>query len=132
MPLFADAPDVHVNITGGSWSQVKDLTCWAEGRPSTYTFRPWVHSWGAQEVRRVTGSQQGGQSRLTLSSYQDSGTYLCSVDNGVLDAQGQMTHTASFNVTVEGMENFAFLSRVLPPNKTIITVSKSQILDLMK
>ncbi|KAL3862851.1 hypothetical protein ACJMK2_008797, partial [Sinanodonta woodiana] len=99
------APDVFVVYSGSLHiNSTVLLTCRASGKPSQYTFHEWVHKVGDTEIRRLTGENTANTSTLTLTniSIEDTGTYMCSVDNSVTGQNGQIKQTGQTDLFVHG------------------------------
>ncbi|KAL5019949.1 hypothetical protein ScPMuIL_002841 [Solemya velum] len=74
------------------------ITCLAAGEPQSYIFSPWTHigSDGHTIIRQLIGQQTGGTLKLTLQSpvtYEDSGYYRCTVNNGVVGLSSHIDQT---------------------------------------
>ncbi|XP_041378983.1 hemicentin-1-like [Gigantopelta aegis] len=79
------------------------FTCPADGRPGNMNFRRFSHYWNDVFIRDVSGTPVGhNETRLTFNraTYEDSGTYYCTVDNGVPDRSGTKQQTASSYVYI--------------------------------
>ena len=65
----------------------------------------------------MTGGQSGGVYTVTkqAASYLDTGTYLCTVDNGVSDRRGRVEQSAKTSVLVRGEVS-------LPVNQGLVAI----------
>ena len=106
MSFNPDAPDITFNKVAIQEGDALTLTCTANGRPSTYNFNKggFTQHWGDTDLDQVTGGQSGGVYTVTkqAASYLDTGTYLCTVDNGVSDRRGRVEQSAQTSVLVRG------------------------------
>ncbi|XP_071122542.1 uncharacterized protein [Mytilus edulis] len=98
------APDVQVFAT-----KMNGFNCLANGFPDTYTFNKWEHqSEKGEHVRYLVGSKNG---TLHLNNvphqYQISGRYICSVSNGIPDANGNLLQNDSESLRFIGHPIFA-------------------------
>ncbi|KAL3887479.1 hypothetical protein ACJMK2_027420, partial [Sinanodonta woodiana] len=103
------APDVRVSIAGNTVvNYTAVLVCVPQGNPPQYTFHPWIHTVGQTEIRRLEGVNTVNNSTLTLSniSIQDTGTYTCTVDNGVPGLDRQVNQIGYKDVDVQGLPRF--------------------------
>ena len=58
-------------------------------------------------IRNISGTGVGSnESRLTFdpATYEDSGTYLCTVDNGVADRLGTLLQNQTSHVYIKGKQ----------------------------
>ncbi|VDI64204.1 Hypothetical predicted protein [Mytilus galloprovincialis] len=102
------APDVQVFAT-----KKNGFNCLANGFPDTYTFNKWEHlSEKGEHVRYLVGSKNG---TLHLNNvphqYQISGRYICSVSNGIPDANGNLLQNDSESLRFIGHPIFASENR---------------------
>ncbi|KAL5020216.1 hypothetical protein ScPMuIL_003108 [Solemya velum] len=85
-------PDVSVSVTENDTAVV--FTCFPKGEPQNYKFSSWKHiSPDGNTIIRQLHAESGGS--LTLSSpvtYEDSGYYKCTVNNGVTGRSSQLDH----------------------------------------
>ena len=86
---------------------IRTVACVPVGNPGTYTFNKWQHrsKYGVL-IRELDGGQNGV---LTIPSipvddiYQDSGEYVCTAGNGIVDKDGNVKQTGYGYVTINGM-----------------------------
>ena len=81
------------------------ITCEASGRPAFYSFHGFRHSWGDQLIRTVQGRKVKPDRyvwKMNFVSYEDSGVYQCSVDNGIPDKNNTLIQNSSASITVRG------------------------------
>ncbi|KAL5020011.1 hypothetical protein ScPMuIL_002903 [Solemya velum] len=85
-------PDVSVSVTENDTGVI--FTCFPKGEPQNYKFSPWKHIGpDGNTIIRQLHAESGGS--LTLSSpvtYEDSGYYKCTVNNGVTGRSSQLDH----------------------------------------
>ncbi|KAH3854215.1 hypothetical protein DPMN_096754 [Dreissena polymorpha] len=105
------APDVTLNWDESS----KKLTCTVAGNPDNYTFHALEHRILGSTIRNISFQPGSGRSRYALLSYQDKGSYTCTVENGILkngatkqsrtlevvikDVPVLLEHTRTYNVS---------------------------------
>ncbi|CAC5423853.1 unnamed protein product [Mytilus coruscus] len=82
-----------------------NLSCEAEGNPAKYTFSNWEHRVGGTVIRHLPGVNIDNISYLKLSrcTYQDTGTYYCTVGNNVSHPNNTQTSVGSVDFKVNGM-----------------------------
>ena len=102
--LFSDAPNVTIDLSDFDPVENKQLriSCVAVGRPNTYTYTSMIQTWGGIGIRNFTSSTTGiiDIDKLQL---EDSGTYTCSVNNGIYDRNHQLDQIAKKDILVKGM-----------------------------
>ncbi|XP_076110090.1 uncharacterized protein LOC143078916 isoform X2 [Mytilus galloprovincialis] len=81
------------------------LSCEADGSPAKYKFSDWEHRVGGTVIRHLPGDIVGNISylRLSLCTYQDTGTYYCTVGNNVTHPNNTKTSVASVDFKVKGL-----------------------------
>ncbi|XP_041378949.1 titin-like [Gigantopelta aegis] len=102
--LLQDAPNVTLTSLNSTENNSSSITCSADGRPGNMTFTSFKHYWNDVFIRNVSGRLvEHNETRLTFNraTYEDSGTYYCTVDNGVQDRSGNISQTATSNVYIE-------------------------------
>ncbi|XP_063441965.1 uncharacterized protein LOC134722285 [Mytilus trossulus] len=79
------------------------LSCEADGKPAKYKFNDWEHRVRGTVIRHLPGVITGNISYLQLShcSYQDTGTYYCTVGNNVTHPNNTLTSVASVDFKVK-------------------------------
>ena len=68
-------------------------------------FRSFKHYWNGEFIRNIPGTRVGSnESSLTFdpATYEDSGTYLCTVDNGVTDRSETFLQNQTSDLYVKG------------------------------
>ncbi|XP_060085338.1 synaptogenesis protein syg-2-like [Ylistrum balloti] len=100
------APEVDLAFTNMTENTTNaSLNCTARGVPSVYKFR-WIHKIGSTVVRDLDDHVINSESVSTLTlprvSYQDMGTYICEVENGIKGSNGQIVQTKQGIIFVEG------------------------------
>ena len=96
-----------MNITGQAMSEGNSMTitCEYSGKPDSYSFHGFNHSWGDQLIRTVKGIKvKPNQYVWTVNSvsYEDSGVYQCSVDNTIPDRNNTVIQSSTTSVLVKG------------------------------
>lgn len=78
-----DPPDVMVTYSNVTEGDIVVMTCEAAGVPQFYTFGSWLHL--GPDRSTVIREFPGNQNSLILYSvtYQDSGYYTCTANNGI-------------------------------------------------
>ncbi|XP_041378956.1 B-cell receptor CD22-like, partial [Gigantopelta aegis] len=97
------APSVTFLSLNSTENNSSSIICSADGRPGNMNFRPFSHYWNSVNIRNVAGRSVGNnQYVLTFNraTYEDSGMYYCTVDNGVPDRSGTKQQTASSEVFI--------------------------------
>ncbi|XP_060073809.1 hemicentin-2-like, partial [Ylistrum balloti] len=99
------APEVDLAFTNMTENTTNaSLNCTARGVPSVYKFR-WIHKIGSTVVRDLDDHVINSESVSTLTlprvSYQDMGTYICEVENGIKGSNGQIVQTKQGIIFVE-------------------------------
>lgn len=81
------------------------LRCCPKGKPSNYTFHPWLHHSELGEFIRqlhsnetISFKDEGNNTR----KYEFNGLYSCRVDNGVEDVNGKLIQSKQVLVKQEG------------------------------
>ncbi|XP_052060055.1 uncharacterized protein LOC127700553 isoform X2 [Mytilus californianus] len=79
-----------------------NLSCEAEGYPAKYTFSNWEHRVDGTVIRHLPGVNIDNISYLKLSrcTYQDTGTYYCTVGNNVSHPNNTQTSVGSVDFKV--------------------------------
>ena len=102
------APSVSVrNVTYEQDDVNRKVACFPIGNPSIYTYHNWQHKSKYGVLIREMDGEQGGV--LTLpgipveNRYQDSGEYICTVGNSIVDRDGNVKQTGSGYIIINGM-----------------------------
>ncbi|XP_041346828.1 uncharacterized protein LOC121366445, partial [Gigantopelta aegis] len=80
------APDVTVRHDFNSSEKSLKVICETRGRPETYGFTPFIHSWNKYRIRELPGQLvEFNRNVLTIYNvtYADSGRYQCGASNGI-------------------------------------------------
>ncbi|KAL5020010.1 hypothetical protein ScPMuIL_002902 [Solemya velum] len=88
-------PDVNVTYTNVTENDTGVLfTCFPKGEPQIYRFSPWTHIGpdGHTVIRQLPAESNGGLTLPGLVTYEDSGYYRCTVNNGVTGRSSQLDH----------------------------------------
>ncbi|XP_071175806.1 uncharacterized protein [Mytilus edulis] len=80
-----------------------NLSCEVEGNPAKYTFSDWEHRVGGTVIRHLPGDIIDNIFYLKLlqCTYQDTGTYYCTVGNNVTHPNNTKTSVASVDFKVK-------------------------------
>ena len=83
------------------------MACFPLGNPSIYTYHKWQHKskYGVL-IRELDGGQNGVLKLPSIpveDRYQDSGEYICTVGNGIVDRDGNVKQTGCGYVIINGM-----------------------------
>jgi len=105
---LTDAPTVSVH--GFSYDQseaTRTVHCVPDGNPQSYTYYKWQHKskYGVL-IRELDGGQNGVLKLPSIpveDRYQDSGEYICTVGNGIVDRDGNVKQTGCGYVIINGM-----------------------------
>ncbi|XP_060085332.1 synaptogenesis protein syg-2-like, partial [Ylistrum balloti] len=99
-------PDIHINYVNVThMSSDRILTCVPDGNPAMYHFRQWKQT--AEDgtvIRQLTGNSSSTESILTLPDldvtrrYEDTGFYICSASNDILESNSYMSGSVFFVV----------------------------------
>ena len=103
--IVVDAPDVTFSSLNSTENKQVNITCSADGRPGDMNFRSFKHYWNGVFIRNIPGTRVGSNEfRLTFdpATYEDSGTYLCTVDNGVTDRSGTLLQNKISDLYIKG------------------------------
>ena len=82
----------------------KKFTCKAAGNPTNYTFQALEHRILGFPIRNISFQPNIGGLRygvLKERSYQDKGTYTCTVENGIVK-NGAIKHSHTLEVVIKG------------------------------
>ncbi|KAH3854201.1 hemicentin-1-like [Dreissena polymorpha] len=93
------APDVTLHWDEGE----KKFTCTAEGNPDNNTFHALEFRILGSPIRNISFQSGTGRSRYAVlkeRSYQDKGTYTCTVENGILK-NGAIKHSYTLEVVIK-------------------------------
>lgn len=98
-------PDQHINFSDTDVSRT--MHCFAHGVPANYAYGLWKHvSYFGEHIRYLNSTADG---RVTLphiskriDRYQDSGIYICSASNGVVDSTGKRFQDGKIFVIANG------------------------------
>ncbi|VDI65477.1 Hypothetical predicted protein [Mytilus galloprovincialis] len=103
------APDITVNSSTYTQNDaIRKVICNPSGNPNIYTYHKWQHKSRYGEIIR----EFNGNKTLTLPDvpvllrYQDSGEYVCSASNGIIDNENKFKQTGSGLVTVRAQPVF--------------------------
>lgn len=90
--MISVPPDVSVSVTENDTGVV--FTCFPKGEPQIYTFSPWTHIGpdGHTVIRQLPAETNGGLTLPGPVTYEDSGYYRCTVNNGVTGRSSQLDH----------------------------------------
>ncbi|XP_041346760.1 Down syndrome cell adhesion molecule homolog, partial [Gigantopelta aegis] len=124
------APSVTFLSLNSTENNSSSIICSADGRPGNMNFRPFSHYWNSVNIRNVTGRSVGNnQYTLTFNraTYEDSGMYYCTVDNGVPDRSGTKQQTANSEVFISGTPKITKETKV--DDILGVEVNKSAILQ---
>ncbi|KAL3887603.1 hypothetical protein ACJMK2_027540 [Sinanodonta woodiana] len=99
------APDVSVTTTGQPQENMaSSIRCEVKGVPALYTFHPWQHMWGDVLIRDHLQQNSTGPNGNTLwlerMTLQDTGTYICSADNGIKGYNGAVIQKGIVDINV--------------------------------
>ncbi|XP_052254226.1 hemicentin-2-like isoform X1 [Dreissena polymorpha] len=103
------APYITINVssTNPTEGQPLDLMCEASGVPAMYRFTALTQTHGGVQIlnTHITLDSSASTStrifRIPALRMDDTGTYKCSVENGVVDVSGQLYQTAETNLMVK-------------------------------
>ena len=104
---LTDAPTVSVHgITFDQSESTRAVNCVPVGNPQSYTYYKWQHKskYGVL-IRELDGEQNGVLTLQNISvedRYQDSGEYVCTADNGIVERDGKVKQTGSGYVIING------------------------------
>ncbi|KAL5019705.1 hypothetical protein ScPMuIL_002597 [Solemya velum] len=98
-------PDVSVkytNVTENDTGVV--FRCFPNGEPQIYTFSPWTHIGpdGHTVIRQLPAESNGGLTLPDPVTYEDSGYYRCTVNNGVTGRSSQLDHIGQSGYFIVG------------------------------
>ncbi|XP_041379357.1 contactin-2-like [Gigantopelta aegis] len=99
------APDVTVTGQATVEGNTMTVICEAVGKPASYTFHGFSHSWRNQFIRTVNGTKVEPDTyvwTVQSASYEDSGDYQCSVDNQIPDRNNTVIQINTTSVLVKG------------------------------
>ncbi|XP_052079318.1 uncharacterized protein LOC127717633 [Mytilus californianus] len=118
---------IHDNFTINK--ELRILECKPDGFPNVYHFDRWEHKSFFGDHIRYLNANNGililPNVKSKIERYQDSGVYLCAVNNGIPDQNGDINQQGQTSVSVKGlpvfvesnepfqkgkMDNFAFLT----------------------
>ena len=102
--IVVDAPDVTFSSLNSTENNQVNITCSADGRPGDMNFSSFKHNWNGVFIRNIPGTRVGNtESRLTFdpATYEDSGTYHCTVDNGVTDRSGTLLQNQTSDLYIK-------------------------------
>ncbi|VDI79600.1 Hypothetical predicted protein [Mytilus galloprovincialis] len=117
-------PDVSIEkISDHEDERTVVYLCNATGMPKTYTYTGWEQTYNDIVIRssyQLASFTSSDNRSVTLShlSYQDSGNYTCSVNNGVPDRNGELRKFGKEQLHVKGSPE---LINSLPPDETFST-----------
>ncbi|KAL3857102.1 hypothetical protein ACJMK2_011798 [Sinanodonta woodiana] len=99
------APDVNVTtINQPQENNSSSIRCEVNGVPALYTFHPWKHMWGDVLIRDNLQQNSTGSNDNTLwlerMTMQDTGTYICSADNGIKGINGVVIQNGIVDINV--------------------------------
>ncbi|KAL3887546.1 hypothetical protein ACJMK2_027485 [Sinanodonta woodiana] len=99
------APDVKVTTTGQPQENMtSSIKCEVKGVPALYTFHPWQHMWGDVLIRDNLQQNSTDPNDNTLwlerMTLQDTGTYICSADNGIKGINGAVIQKGTVDINV--------------------------------
>ena len=103
--IVVDAPDVTFSSLTSTENKQVNITCSADGRPGDMNFRSFKHYWNGMFIRDIPGTCVGSnESKLIFdpATYEDSGTYHCTVDNGVTDRSGTLLQKRISDLYIKG------------------------------
>ncbi|XP_052228461.1 neurotrypsin-like isoform X2 [Dreissena polymorpha] len=99
------APNVTLHWDESS----KNFTCTAAGNPDNYTFHPLEFRILGSPIKNISFPPGTGSSRylvLKELSYQDTGSYTCTVENGILkNGATKQSHTKEVEIKGTPLEN---------------------------
>ncbi|XP_041379671.1 synaptogenesis protein syg-2-like, partial [Gigantopelta aegis] len=124
------APSVTFLSLNSTESNLSSIICSSDGRPGNMNFKPFSHYWNSVNIRNVTGRSVGNnQYILTFNraTYEDSGTYYCTVDNGIPDRSGTKQQRATSEVFISGTPKITKETKV--DDILGVEVNKSAILQ---
>ncbi|XP_021370148.1 uncharacterized protein LOC110461143 [Mizuhopecten yessoensis] len=119
-------PPDQMSITYSNYSFVDDtasrqLRCAPDGNPQSFTFSKWQHmSEYSQLIRELDGVTSGNESVLTIpdpgldARYQDTGYYVCKVQNGVPGRNNQMVFDKRVFLSVNAPPVFDHSNWIFP------------------
>ncbi|XP_060599960.1 hemicentin-1-like [Ruditapes philippinarum] len=98
------APNVSVLISEADPVENKSLqiSCHASGRPANYTFTSMVQTWRRIKISNThLPGNFNGVINIQKLQLQDSGTYICHVNNGITDRNQQLDQFGKTDVSVK-------------------------------
>ncbi|XP_041372470.1 uncharacterized protein LOC121385765 [Gigantopelta aegis] len=120
-----DAPTVTVRETIISHNKTVRVICEANGNPAEYTFSNFTHSRNGHSIGELEGAHaEPNKYVLTISpySYNDTGTYQCTVSNGIAGINNATNQTGNITITIE-MEAMEATEDTLPREILILVAS---------
>ncbi|CAC5393267.1 unnamed protein product [Mytilus coruscus] len=97
--LIQNPPDVSINTT--HFEDRVYLDCYASG-DSGNTFKDWEHKSESGKHIRYIENKQDGTLVLQKNNFQNSGIYICRVNNGIPDMNGRLYQNKQVLVHYEG------------------------------
>lgn len=98
-------PDQYLNFSDTDVSRT--MNCLAQGVPANYTYGHWKHlSYFGEHIRYLNSAADGRvslpQIENKINKYQDSGIYICTVSNGVVDRTDKRFQNGKIFVIANG------------------------------
>ena len=93
-------------------SKTLNITCKAKGNPASYTFSAFVHLRQGRKIRELNGSNElPDEYVLTIHpySYNDIGTYQCTVSNGITDTNS----TGNITIDFQSKDRINFTCKIM-------------------
>lgn len=106
---LTDAPDVSTELSTTNITEGASLTlfCKGSGVPSMYTYVSLIQKWNTIEInndnRELAGTARYSSIHFNQLQLQDSGTYTCTLNNGIRNESGILNQASSRNIFVKGM-----------------------------
>ena len=85
------------------------ISCNATGRPNTYTFTSMVQTWRGITIPNShlpINDHFNGVIEIQKLKLEDSGTYTCHVNNGILDRKQTLDQVGKTGVSVKGLSRY--------------------------
>ncbi|CAC5383214.1 unnamed protein product [Mytilus coruscus] len=100
-------PDIHISQNG----KKKVLTCQPKGIPPIYTYRKWQHL--SEYGKRIRWLPAGATVEMesqdeNIDNYQMNGIYICSAENGILNAHGSVVQSGKYSVLLKDKPKFVY------------------------